>query len=255
MKQTGSHLLTVLTPEGIKFSFHLAGPLTRFLAWAIDAAVIFASMSALAIPVKILGVISTDISRAISMLLFFAVSIGYRIFMEWKFGGQAFGKSLLRLRVLDAQGLQLDFSQIVIRNLLRFVDCLPAFYMVGGLAGLVSERAQRLGDLAAGTIVVSNPAMLEPDLNQLLQGKYNSFVEHPHLIARLRQRASVQMARVALMALLRREGLDPQARIDLFKRIADGFKTLVSFPPEITEGMSDERYVRNCVDVLYQTKI
>ena len=254
MKLTNAHLLTVQTPEGIEFSFQLAGPLTRFLAWAVDAAVIFASMSALAVPFKILGVFSIDFSRAVSILLFFFVSIGYRIFMEWKFGGQTLGKRMLRLRVLDSQGLQIEFSQIVIRNLLRFVDCLPAFYMVGGLAGLFSARAQRLGDLAAGTIVVVNPVMDEPDLNQLLQGKYNSFIDYPHLVARLRQQTSVQMARVALMALLRRESLAPRARVDLFRRIADAFRDLVSFPAEITEGMSDERYVRNCVDVLYQPK-
>ena len=254
MRTTGAQLLTVQTPEGIEFSFQLAGPLARFLAWAVDAAVIFASMSALAIPFKILGVFSVDFSRAVSILLFFSVSIGYRIFMEWKFGGQTLGKRLLRLRVLDSQGLQIEFSQIVIRNLLRFIDCLPAFYMVGGLAGLFSVRAQRLGDLAAGTIVVVNLEYNEPDLNQLLQGKFNSFIDYPHLAARLRQRTSVQMARVALMALLRRESLDPAARVDLFKRIADAFRDRVRFPAEITEGMSDERYVRNCVDLLYQKK-
>jgi len=254
VRQARSHLLTVLTPEGIAFSFHLAGPLTRFMAWAVDAAVLAASMSVVAIPARILGVFSADLGQAISILLFFAVSVGYRIFMEWKFGGQTLGKRLLRLRVMDARGLQLDFSQVVVRNLLRFADSLPLLYMVGGLAGLITPHAQRLGDLAAGTIVVANPVLPEPDLDQLLQGKYNSFVDYPHLTARLRQRTSVQMAGVALTALLRRETLDPQARVELFQGIADRFRELVVFPTEVTEGMSDERYVRNCVDVLYQSK-
>ena len=255
MRQAGSYRLKVVTAEGIQFSFILAGPVTRFLAWVIDVAVIGALVVALNAPLALVGTFSRDAGRAASVLAYFGVSIGYRIFMEWKFSGQTFGKRILRLRVLDAQGLSLDLSQVVIRNLLRFVDSLPAFYMVGGLAGVVSKRAQRLGDLAADTIVVASPQLLEPDLEQLLQGKYNSFVNYPHLVARLRQRATARIARIALMALLRRESLDPLARIDLFKSIADNFRSLVRFPAEATEGISDESYVRNCVDVLYQPRV
>ena len=130
---------------------------------------------------------------------------------------------------------------------------LPAVFLHGGrVSGPIKRACPEIGRFAAGTIVVINPEHNEPDLNQLLQGKYNSFIDYPHLVARLRQRTSVQMTRAALMALLRREALDPQARVDLFKRIADAFRERVSFTAEITEGMSDERYVRNCVDLLYQ---
>lgn len=255
MNEAGAHRLTVLTPEGIEFSFYLAGPLVRFLAWLIDAAVIAAAMIGMNILIRFLGLISADFARAANMLAYFIISIFYGILMEWKFGGQTLGKQLLRLRVLDAHGLQLQFSQVVIRNLLRFVDSLPVFYMVGGLTGLIGSKAQRLGDLAANTIVVANPALPEPDLAQLLQGKYNSFTEYPHLVARLRQRVSAQMARIALTALMRRDSLADGARVEVFKSIAARFKERVVFPPEATEGMSDERYVRNCVDVLYQSQV
>ncbi len=77
----------------------------------------------------------------------------------------------MRLRVTDVHGLQLQFSQVVIRNLLRFVDSLPALYLVGGAACLINRRAQRLGDFAANTIVVWNPRVDEPNLDQLLGGK------------------------------------------------------------------------------------
>jgi len=254
MNESGTHQLRVSTPEGIEFSFYLAGPMVRFLAWAIDAAVITAAMIGMNILIGFLGLISADFARAANLLAYFVISISYGIVMEYKFGGKTIGKQLLRLRVLDAQGLQLQFSQIVIRNLLRFVDSLPVFYMVGGLAGLVGSKAQRLGDLAANTIVVTNPALPEPDLEQLMQGKYNSFTEFPHLVARLRQRVSAQMARIALTALLRRDSLNDVARVEVFKSIAASFKAQVEFPPEATEGISDERYVRNCVDVLYQRR-
>ncbi len=191
---------------------------------------------------------------AVTVLMYFLVSVGYGIVLEWHWQGQTIGKRLLRLRVMDVQGLRLRFSQVVIRNLLRFVDSLPAFYMVGGVACLLSRRAQRLGDFAANTIVVWHPRVSEPDLNQLLEGKYNSFHDYPHLEARLRQRVSPQEARIALQAVLRRGELDPQARIELFRDIALHFKGLVAFPQEVTDGISDERYVRNLVDVLFCSK-
>jgi hypothetical protein len=123
---------------------------------------------------------------------------------------------------------------------------------VGGIACLVSRRAQRLGDFAARTIVVRTAAIAEPDLEQLLADKFNSLREYPHLAARLRQRVSPQEAGVALQALLRRGEFEPVERLELFAQIASHFKTIVDFPQEATEGISDEQYVRNIVDVLFR---
>ncbi|QTA92473.1 RDD family protein [Desulfonema magnum] len=254
MNKERKRTLTIKTPEGIAFSLHLAGPVTRFLAWLIDLASIFVISLTARIAAGFLGVISPDIASAAVILAYFIISIGYGIAMEWYWRGQTIGKRLLRLRVMDEQGLRLQFNQVVIRNLLRFVDSLPAFYMVGGLACLVSPRVQRLGDLAANTIVVWNGAVSEPDLDQLLTGKYNSFRNYPHLEARLRHHISVREAGIVLQALLRRDELDPSARLELFKEIAMHFKRAVKFPQEATDGISDEQYVRNVADVLFRSE-
>jgi uncharacterized RDD family membrane protein YckC len=246
--------LLVKTPEGIVFSLLLAGPVTRFLAWAVDIACVGVLCSIVGTLVGILGLISLDFARAVIVLAYFIIQIGYGIVTEWFWRGQTIGKRLLRLRVMDAQGLRLQFSQIVIRNLLRCVDLLPACYLVGGLACLASRRGQRLGDVAANTIVVRNPKIKEPNLDQLLAGKYNSLRDHPHLAARLHQRVSPTEARVALRALMRREELNAQARVELFHVIADRFRSLVEFPPDATEGITDEQYVRNIVDVLFRSE-
>ena len=179
---------------------------------------------------------------------FFIVSIGYGILTEWYWHGQTLGKRLLRLRVMDEQGLRLQFSQIVIRNLLRFVDSLPALYLVGGLACLFNKRAQRLGDFAANTVVVWNPRIAEPDLNQLLESKYNSFREYPHIEARLRQNVVPLEAQIAVESIVRRNDLEPGARVELFHELSDYFKSIVSFPQAATDGISDEQYVRNVVE-------
>ncbi len=161
---------------------------------------------------------------------------------------------MLRLRVVDAQGLRLQFNQIVMRNLLRFVDCLPLLYFVGGVACLMNRKCQRLGDLAANTIVVRYPRVTEPDLEQLLAGKFNSLRQYPHLEARLRQRISPAEAVVLLQALLRRDEFDPEARVELFHELAEHFRAKAEFPPEATDGITDEQYVRNVTDVLYRTR-
>jgi uncharacterized RDD family membrane protein YckC len=254
MLSSRTNTLTIKTPEGVEFSLLLAGPITRFLAWAVDLAAIVAIISILNIFLGLLGIISRDLAGAANVLGYFAVSIGYGILTEWYWQGQTLGKRLLRLRVMDVQGLRLQLSQIVIRNLLRFVDSLPVLYLVGGLACLFNQRAQRLGDFAANTVVSWNPRISEPDLDQLLEGKYNSFREYPHLEARLRQHLSPAEAQIALQALVRRNTLDPQARIELFRELTSYLQTIVTFPQEATDGLSDEQYVRNVVEALYRPK-
>ena len=245
-----NHLL-LQTPEGITFSLLLAGPLTRFLAWMIDFFCFSALMTILFTILEALAVLSADVAQAFGFLGYFLISIGYGLLFEFFWRGQTVGKRLMKIRVVDVQGLKLRFSQVLIRNLLRSVDAMPLFYMVGGIACVVSPKAQRLGDLVANTVVIRHPELREPDFSQLMAGKFNSFRKYPHLCARLRQRVSPAEAAVALQALLRRESLVPEERIKLFSEIAGHLKTLASFPEEAVEGLSDEQYLRNAADVLY----
>jgi len=247
-------VLQIRTPEGIVFSQLLAGPVTRFLAWFVDLLVIIAVVMVLGYAFALLNFISGGLGGALSILSYFVVSIGYGIACEWRWRGQTIGKKLLRLRVMDAEGLRLQFNQVVTRNLLRFLDSLPFFYFVGGVVCWLNPKCQRLGDLAANTIVVRNPRLAEPDLDQVLAGKFNSLRQYPHLAARLRQRTSPAEAAIAVQALLRRAEFEPVARVELFGELATYFRAKVDFPPEALEGITDEQYIRNIVDVIYRTR-
>jgi len=198
--------------------------------------------------------VSLDLSHALKTLAYFIVQIGYGVACEWLWRGQTVGKRLLRLRVMDAQGLRLQFSQVVLRNLLRVVDLLPGAYLVGGLAALLNTRGQRLGDFVANTIVARHPKIPEPNLDQLAAGKYNSLRDYPHLEARLRQRVSPPEAALALQALLRRDQLELGARVALFEELAAHFHSLVAFPPESWEEITPEQYIRNVVDVIFRPR-
>jgi uncharacterized RDD family membrane protein YckC len=247
-----TNTLYIKTPEGITFALPLAGPVSRFLAWMIDFACISVIMVVVNMGIQFAAIVSLDFAQAAAILSYFLVSVGYAILCEWYYQGQTVGKRLMSVRVMDIQGLRLQFSQIVIRNLLRFIDSLPACYLVGGLSCLLSPKSQRLGDLAANTIVIREPKILRPDLEQILPHKYNSLRDHPHLVARLRQRTSPHEANIALQALLRRNELDPPSRVELFAQIAAHFKKIVAFPQETIDGITEEQFVRNVVDALVQ---
>ena len=109
--------------------------------------------------------------------------------LEWLWRGQTIGERIFGLRVADAQGMRVHFSPVALRNLLRAVDQLPLCYLVGGAAALFSKRGQRLGDVAANTIVIRDKVTAPPDLTQIGPTKYNSLAAYPHLAARLRSRA------------------------------------------------------------------
>lgn len=244
--------LQIRTVEGVVFSQLLAGPVTRFLAWLVDLLCIGAAMTAFGWLTSLLGMLSWNVAGAISAIGYFAISIGYGIGCEWGWRGQTLGKKVLRLRVVDAEGMRLQFNQVVTRNLVRFVDSLPATYLVGGLVCWFSPKCQRLGDIAANTVVIRQPRVSEPDLDQLLAGKFNSLRQFPHLAARLRQNVSPAEAAVALQALIRRDEFDPADRVQLFADLADHFRAKVEFPPEATDGIADEQHLRNVVDVIYR---
>jgi uncharacterized RDD family membrane protein YckC len=245
--------LNIRTPEGIVFAQTLATPAARFFAWLIDLACIIVLMIAVTVPISLMMVVSVDIAAALRTILYFVVSVGYAMTLEWFWRGQTYGKRLMRLRVVDAEGMRLEFSQVAVRNLLRVVDALPAFYLVGGVASLLSRKCQRLGDIAANTVVIRLPRLTQPDLEQLLADKFNSLRVYPHLAARLRQRVTPEEAAMLLQAIVRRDEFDPAARVQLFEQLASHLKKKVEFPEDASEGITDEQYVRNVVDIVYRT--
>jgi uncharacterized RDD family membrane protein YckC len=250
MSSSRQRSLIIETPEGVTFSYELATPALRALAWAVDAAAIGTAAYLIGHGADSFGAISKDWAAAISTVLFFVASIGYGIVLEWRWRGQTLGKRLLRLRVVDAQGLRLQFPQVALRNLLRLVDMLPLLYLVGGAASLLTRRCQRLGDLAANTVVARERIFQEPDLEQIAPAKYNSLLAYPHLAARLRSLVSPLAVGLAIQAATGRDTYSPLARLELFEDLAAYFRGLVQFPPTALEGLTDEQYVRSVLRVV-----
>ena len=106
--------LTILTPEAIAFPLVLASPVSRFLPLAVEPACISVVSYVVTMAARFLGWISADLGGATAMILLFAASIGYPMFLEWFWRGQTVGKRLLRLQVMDVQGLKLEDRKSVV---------------------------------------------------------------------------------------------------------------------------------------------
>lgn len=258
--------LQIRTPEGVSFQLPLAGPVTRGLALMVDllvllavtitVSIIFTIFNAFFAGLPYIGPYLTDLGTGAFILFTFVLFMLYGAILEWLWKGQTVGKRVLHLRVVDERGLSLTLGQIVIRNLFRLVDIMPsAFYLIGGIFCTLTKRCQRIGDIAAGTVVVREVTVNVPEIGEILDQIDNSFASHPHLEARLRQNSGPEEARIALDAVLRRNELGERERLMVFGEIADHFRELTEFPEDITLGLSDEQYVRNVVDTLYRRAV
>ncbi len=168
---------TIPTPENVSFGYEVVGIGNRFIATLFDSAILLLLFVAinllLAFALDLVGAFSTNlldfaeeigwsqgILIAIYTLLQFLLIWGYYIGFEWLWQGQTPGKRWTKIRVVRIDGNPVGFGEVAIRNLVRIIDFLPATYALGLVTMFFSENARRLGDYAAGTIVIKDKSML-----------------------------------------------------------------------------------------------
>ncbi|MDG4597141.1 MAG: RDD family protein [Candidatus Contendobacter sp.] len=140
----------VETPEGITLKLRVAGPMARALAWGMDSLIRYGALWGLSMGLVLLG----WAGLGVWLITLFLIEWFYPVVFEIYADGATPGKKALGLQVVLANGAPVDWPAALIRNLLRAVDFLPAFYGFGVAALLISRDFQRLGDLAAGTLVI-----------------------------------------------------------------------------------------------------
>ncbi|HEU4352852.1 MAG TPA: RDD family protein [Burkholderiales bacterium] len=148
----------VATPEGIELTLRLAGPVPRALAWSVDlalrAAIVLVAMT-----------LASPLGRAgwgVVLLTAFFVEWLLPAWFEAQMRGQTPGKRLFGIAVLNDDGTPLRWPAAMTRNLLRAVDFLPLMYGFGLVSMLLNRDFKRLGDLAAGTVVVYQSGAVDP---------------------------------------------------------------------------------------------
>jgi uncharacterized RDD family membrane protein YckC len=138
------------TPEGIALALRPAGLVARAQAWAIDLGIRLGIFLVIAMVAGMAG----GLGSAFLLVSYFLLEWVYPIVFELGRGGATPGKQAMGLQVVMDSGLPVTFGASVVRNLLRAADFLPFLYAAGAAALLVRSDFKRLGDLAAGTLVV-----------------------------------------------------------------------------------------------------
>jgi uncharacterized RDD family membrane protein YckC len=156
-----SETLQIDTPENVTFDYAVAGIGSRFLAALADTAlllllqvIVIGAFFLVAMQLDLFSELESTWILAIFSLLAFVFFWGYYIFFEILWNGQTPGKRWVGIRVIRLDGTPVGPAEVVIRNLVRILDLLPTAYGLGVVTMFVTDKSRRLGDLAAGTVVV-----------------------------------------------------------------------------------------------------
>jgi uncharacterized RDD family membrane protein YckC len=245
---------TIRTPEMVRFDYRLAGPLTRLFAWAIDIAVLFGALAVIVFAGCIVSAflsfgVGTDLGWAIVIFVAATLYYGYFGFFEWLWSGRTFGKQVLGLRVLQSHGMRISAFHAIARNLVRTVDSLFPLYTVGGLALLVTRRAQRIGDLVAGTIVVRDEKPdAVPSAKLLAEEARNPLLLDRGLARRMARRLTKDERELLVDAARRADEIDLEVRGPLFARLAGHYSSRLGMARD--PHVSDEKLVQNLARAL-----
>lgn len=208
--------IQLVTPERIVFEYPLAGPFRRYFAYLLDVLVVILAVAIAATAFFALALGSLSGFGPI-FVAYFLIMWGYRGFCEVVFNGQTLGKRALGLRVVSEQGVPITSTQAVVRNLVGALDGtmpfflrpdLTAMLLLFGLTSMMlTRRFQRLGDLAAGTMVVVEQRRWRPGVVRVNEPAVDAVI--PWLPVRIQ--AGPEMAR-ALSDYVKHRGRFGRAR-------------------------------------------
>jgi uncharacterized RDD family membrane protein YckC len=228
--------LTIETPEQTLLEFPLAGIGSRFLAVALDSLLQAAAYIVLALIATLLNTLgflpALGKQWGIAVLIFigFVVQFGYYGFFEAVWNGQTPGKRWTHLRVIQDSGRPVSAYDAILRNLLRIVDSLPTLYAVGIVTILISREKKRVGDYAAGTVVVHEKPLqgvgsiwsaAAPPASQLAPGAIPSV------------QLSLDELQLVETFFERRASLDPEVRRSMARQIAERLGERLKVPSEV----------------------
>ncbi len=249
----------VISTEKVPFTYRVAGLGARFLAWMVDMAILamlFVAGLLIAVVLEAAAHLSRSGREGVGMAVFFlwefALVWGYFLVFEWLWHGQTPGKRVVGIRVIQWQGTSVSFYQAAVRNVVRFVDGLPLWGPLPicyglGFATAANNRYQlRLGDWAAGTLVVQVERHA-----RAVQALYEEAVQTVAREGLMRQRLG-QLSRAQKQTLLdlclRRDQLRISDRAQLFHAVASYCKTELDLVPG--EHESDEKFVVSLAAIL-----
>jgi uncharacterized membrane protein SpoIIM required for sporulation/uncharacterized RDD family membrane protein YckC len=242
-----ANTLEVETPELVVLSYTIAGVGSRAYAALIDYTICFIIVLAADIGISVFfakagGLMrsaSASLALSVIVLVQFAVLWGYYVLFEALADGRTPGKRLQRLRVVRDGGYSVTFGASAVRNLMRIVDMQPVLvYGVGMISVLLSKSGKRLGDMAAGTIVVKEDLVRQPATVER-PGGFSSASQAPRLYAALSAAEYDLLERFSQ----RQRDLDPARRAIFAGQLAERFApALAEYPGATPAGRLGQLY-------------
>lgn len=230
--------IAVVTPENIAFNYQLAGPFRRFPAFLIDLAIQWGVLGVIIVLLAITAMISAGtlgpFALAATFVSFFMISWFYGASMETYFNGRTVGKWACGIRVIGTEGEPITGKRAILRNVLIVADLAPVaaigeivegappfFIIPTGLIGLAvmvcTQRMQRLGDVAAGTMVIIDQRSWQLPINKVDDPRVPalaSFLPADYRVSRT-------MARTLATYAERRDYLTRQRRQEVARHLTD----------------------------------
>jgi uncharacterized RDD family membrane protein YckC len=241
-------LYEVISTEKVPFTYRVAGLGSRFLAWLIDLGGLLLLLLAGLMLGMVLEARRAGVGLALVAVWSFGVQWGYFLLFEWLWQGQTPGKRALGIRVISVSGTGISFAQAAVRNIVRVadglpllvIDVIPLLYGLGFLVAVCNREHRRLGDLAAGTLVVhvDRKARAVQALPEAAAGADRA--QEAQARQRLGQ-LSRQQKQAVLDLCLRRDQLPLRERVQMFRAVADYCRGRLNLTPE--EFQSDEKFV------------
>lgn len=227
-----SREVTIVTPENVTITYELAGLGSRALAYLVDLMLQMLSMLVLLLVGTLVmrqidrlsdgsavaGIVQ-DFGAAIGIIAAFLIFFGYFIYFEWTGNGQTPGKRRLGLRVVREEGAPVDFASAALRNLVRIFEMAMGFYLSSLLFILFSPKYKRLGDYAAGTMVVKDRRSSSIPEAALAPTERPSHAE-ARLVRDVDALTADELAAVRRF-VERRHQLEPQVQEDIARQICE----------------------------------
>ncbi len=259
--QTVKETLTIHTPEQVGFQYEMSGLGTRSIAFLLDilirglfVLIVFSTLFLISRylpdvdPTGLLSGLSETWLWALGFLVYGILDLGYFIIFEALWSGQTPGKRMQKLRVIRTDGQPIGWLESATRNILRAVDLLASVYPLGLIVIFLSPRSQRIGDYAAGTIVIVERRSLVPTNRARIRPPIKSLLPDIELHLSTLEPEQYQILRSFLQ---RREQMDEtnrgQLSQELTRRLMDRWGLTL-------EGVSNEDFLEEVVSAYERSR-
>lgn len=222
--------IKVETPESISLLLVPTGPIPRVLAYSTDLIIRSVILSLIAWGLSLLD----EFGAGFYLLIYFVLDWFYCVLFEMLHNGQTPGKKTFNIQVVHDDGTPLSWGASILRNILRAVDFMPLAYIAGLISMVSNQQFKRLGDLAAGTMVVYCPKQIQHNKIEAIgsrpapvplaleeQQAIVAFAERSQTLSPQRQEELAQL----LAPLLNRSSTSKSEKVDYvenIKKIANG---------------------------------